>query len=212
MKLSFLVEDKKSWVYPHIEKLAKEVRGKLYTSIKQIEGGDILFIIACISLVPSYILDGYKYKLVVHESDLPKGRGFSPVQYQILEGKNEIPIYLIDAANNVDTGDIFYKDKIILDGTELLPEIRLKQWKKTEDLIKRFLSEAEPKSTPQVGKPTYYKRRTHQEDELDINKTIREQFNHLRILHNEEYRGWFKHKNKKYYITIHNGEADEEGT
>ena len=33
-----------------------------------------------------------KNNIVVHASDLPKGRGFSPMSWQILEGKNKIKL------------------------------------------------------------------------------------------------------------------------
>jgi len=47
--------------------------------------------------------------LVVHESDLPRGKGFAPVKWQILDGKKEIPVCLLETTEQVDSGDILGK-------------------------------------------------------------------------------------------------------
>jgi methionyl-tRNA formyltransferase len=44
--------------------------------------------------------------LVVHESDLPVGKGFAPIQWQLLEENNEIIISFLQAHGLVDSGDI----------------------------------------------------------------------------------------------------------
>ena len=46
-----------------------------------------MFVIGYTKILPKEFLEGNKLVLVIHESDLPKGKGFSPVQWQILEGK-----------------------------------------------------------------------------------------------------------------------------
>ena len=69
------------------------------------------------------------------------------------------------------------------------------------------INELEPK--PQVGEETMYKRLTRKDNSIDINKSIKEQFNHLRIADNERYPLWFEYKNTKYIIHIYKGEDDE---
>ena len=141
--------------------------------------------------------------LVIHESNLPKGRGFAPVQNQILQNKSIIPVVLFEATNKIDEGSILLKDKIVLNGTELNREIRDKQAEITIKIIKKFLSKY-PKivKNKQTGKPTYYKKRSVKDSKLDINKTIKSQFNLLRIVDNEKYPAYFIHKNRKYVINI----------
>lgn len=63
-------------------------------------------------VLKSEILSSNKLLLVVHKSDLPKGRGFAPVQWQILEGKADITVCLIEISDDVDAGNI--SDKMIL--------------------------------------------------------------------------------------------------
>jgi methionyl-tRNA formyltransferase len=55
----------------------------------------------------------------------------------------------------------------------------------------------------QSGKSTYNKKRIPKDSELDINKTIKEQFNHLRINDNVNFPSFFIYKKTKYFIEIY---------
>ena len=59
------------------------------------------------------ILEKFKNNLVVHESDLPNGRGWSPMSWQVLEGHKKIPFTLIEADRKVDCGIIYAKNGLI---------------------------------------------------------------------------------------------------
>ena len=56
------------------------------------------------------------YNLVVHESALPKGQGWSPMTWQILEGLNIIPVTLFEAVADLDAGPIHLQHQIKLKG------------------------------------------------------------------------------------------------
>ena len=123
--------------------------------------------------------------------------------WQVLAGKNRIPVVLLEAVDDIDAGPIYLWDEIHLDGTELLPEIRRRQGGKTVELVCRFL-ESWPDLKPRVqeGKPTYSPRRTTEHDRLDVNKSIADQFDHLRIVNNDKYPAWFEHRGRKYRLRI----------
>ena len=71
-------------------------------------------------------------------------------------------------------------------------EIREKQAQKTMELCLQFLDGYEKLEVKkQKGKPFFYKKRTPIDSELDINKTVEEQFNLLRIVNNEEFPAFF---------------------
>ena len=53
---------------------------------KDLVAGDICILLSC-ELLDKEQLALHKHNLVVHESDLPKGQGWSPMTWQILEGK-----------------------------------------------------------------------------------------------------------------------------
>ena len=65
------------------------------------------------------------------------------------------------------------------------------------------------KGKSQRGEETFYKKRTPKDSELDINKTIKEQFNLLRIVDNEKYPAFFKFKNKIYTLKIESVKLQE---
>ena len=101
------------------------------------------------------------HNLVVHESNLPKGKGWSPLTWQILEGKNKIPITLFEANSDIDGGNIF-KDFIYLQGHELIEEIRIKQALKSFNLILKFLnSNPFPSGKRQKGFQLLFKKKSY---------------------------------------------------
>ena len=87
----------------------------------------------------------------------------------------------------------------MLNGTELSDEIRNIQGKQFLNIIKKFLIKyPNIKSKKQIGKGNFNKRRYSKDSQLDINKTIKQQFNHLRINDNELYPSFFYYKAKIY--------------
>lgn len=64
----------------------------------------------------------------------------------------------------------------------------------------REINKLKPKV--QFGEESFYKRRDTSESLLDINKTINEQFNILRVVDNNRYPAYFKKGNTEYIIKI----------
>ena len=164
--------------------------------------GDILCLLSCEKVFKNLSLN--KFNLVVHESDLPEGKGWYPVTWQILEGKSTIPITLFEAADTIDSGQIYSQAYISLDGTELLDEIKHKQGAVTQSLILSFI-ECLPdiKVRPQSGDETFYPRRRPDDSRLDVHKSLYEQFDLLRVCDNERYPAHFTMRNKEYVIKIY---------
>jgi methionyl-tRNA formyltransferase len=134
---------------------------------------------------------------------LPKGKGFAPIAWQILEGKKNIPVCLIEAAADFDSGRIWLKDQIVLSGDELCEDWRKLQGDKTIELCSRFVSEYQNLiPIEQCGESTYYRRRRAVDSEIDPDKSIREQMNLLRIVDNERYPGFFYINGSRYEIHI----------
>ena len=201
MKVQVLVDNLNSWIIPYAEKLVNFLKesghdSNLIHKHGEVVEGDILCLLGCEKIFKA--LDKNKHNLVVHESDLPKGKGWSPLTWQILEGKNEIPITLFEAAEGVDSGSIYLQNIVFLSGNELNDEIRQKQGEATIDLILKFIKEyPKVEGKEQQGEETYYPKRTPKDSELDINKSISEQFNLLRVCDNERYTAWFIYKERK---------------
>ncbi len=204
-----ILVDNDSWILPYVEDLQTQLGNKgLITHLardpKDIRSGWICFMLGCVNIVKDEYLSLNVHNLVVHESDLPKGRGFAPMTWQILEGKNLIPICLLDAsAGKPDEGNIWIKDVITLDGSEYLPTWRDLQGKKTIDLCLRFINEyGELRAQKQVGEATYYRRRTPEDSEIDLEKPLGDQLSLLRVVDSENYPAFYRVGNKKYILKI----------
>jgi len=167
--------------------------------------GDLCFFLGCSEIVGRDILNRNKNNLIVHESNLPKGKGWSPLSWQVLEGKNRVVVTLFEAEDDVDSGEIYLQDTIELQGHELVDELRKKQAEKTIDLCKEFVNEYPEvlnKSRTQKGSSTFYQRRAPVDSMLDPNKTIVEQFNLLRIVDNDRYPAYFNWLGQDYIMKI----------
>ena len=174
--------------------------------------GEICFFLGCSEIVKSKPRGQHKYNLVVHESDLPKGRGWSPLTWQILEGSQTVLVSLIEAAELVDAGDIYSQTEIELQGNELVEELRNKQasatFKLCDDFITGLPSTAE-KKRKQIGSPGYYNRRTPKDSELNVNIPLVDQFDLLRVCDNERYPAWFSYKGRKFVLRIDQSEEEK---
>lgn len=204
LKIQILVDNLRSWIneyakniFDELKKIGHEVR--LISKHQDVEKGDILFLLGCEKIFENLNSNN----IVVHESDLPLGKGWSPLSWQILEGKREIPITLFEANEGIDSGDIYSQKIMSFEGHELLDELKHKQGIYTKNLIIEFVkSFPNIKSQKQIGVESFYKKRGQDDSELDVNKTISQQFNLLRIVDNDRYPAFFKLNGFKYKIEI----------
>ena len=206
MKIQILIDNPNSWMVPYAKQLQTKLLKKGHTVLfhhfaEQVTAGDILLLLSCEKIFRDLHLN--KHNLVVHASALPQGKGWSPTTWQILEGKNTIPLTLFEATDKVDSGTIYATSSVQLDGTELIEEIREKEGHAINALIFDFIS-----SYPHLikyeptGNESFYKRRTSKDSELDINKSILEQFNLFRVVDNERYPAFFILNGQKYVLKI----------
>lgn len=178
---------------------------KLLHTIDDISTGDVLFLISCSFIITKEIRNRFNNTFVIHASDLPKGRGWSPHIWAILEGKNRITVSLIEARDEVDTGDIWGQKQIMYEGHELIDEINDKLFMAELDLMTLVLQNLKSLSpVKQVGIPgKYLRKRTPQDSEIDINKSIEEQFNKLRVVDSERFPAFFIRNGIKYVLKIY---------
>ncbi len=193
--LSLLVET--------LEKAGHTVR--VATTVDEMAGGDFLLLLSFWGIVPAPVLARYLHSLVVHASDLPRGRGWSPATWAILAGQRNIPICLLEAADRVDCGDIYLRDEVLLSGHELVDEWRALLAMKTAELCLRFVggfpSILNTRET-QSGEPSYHPRRGPKDSQLETNKTLAECFNLLRVVDNESYPAFFEIEGIRYLLKI----------
>ncbi len=212
MKITLMVDMPDSFYLSYIHGFLEKLRALGHDVVyindsKYIRPGDCLFLLGCRSILSKEQLKLNKYNLVIHPSKLPEGKGSAALIWKILEGENELYLTLFEANEKIDSGDIYYQEKIMLEGHELSDEIRYKQAMKAFDIIVKFIdSYPNIHCKKQEGKSTFYPRRTPKDSELNINKTIHEQFNLLRVVDNERYPAFFKYKGHIYIIKIYKKE------
>jgi|SRR3972149_1625642 len=207
MKISILCTNKLHPVYPKLMKWCKDRKYihdvELMESTNTLSGGDLLFLISCNEVVNKDVRSKYRFCLVIHASDLPKGRGWSPHIWQILEGANNIPVMLLEAADGVDTGKVWAKDELKLEGHELFDEINEKLFAielRLMDYAVKHLDAIVPYE--QNGTTTYYRKRTPKDSRLDPTKTIAEQFELLRVADPERYSAYFDYRGYRYKVVL----------
>lgn len=170
------------------------------------ETGDIAFYLSYPKILSSSQLKNFKNNIIVHYSNIPQGKGWSPASWQILEGKKNITLSLFEAAEKVDSGKIYLQDSITLNGTELIHEWQTLFGQKTVELCITFI-ENYPKIIQEgklpEGTESFYPKRTPKDSELNIHKSIYEQFNLLRIVDNENYPAFFYLNGEKYILKIY---------
>jgi len=209
LKKIAVLTSEKSWFVPYAQKfmnILNEINynANLFLNHEEISNDfEIVFILSYFKVIEKDFLKQHKHNIVIHDSDLPIGRGWAPLFWQILEKKNKIPITLFEASEKADEGDIYIKDHILLEGHELNEEIRKKQAEKTIEMCLNFLNSYNNlMPIKQSGTTSYYSKRTPKDSELDINKSIKEQFDLLRIVNNEEYPAFFDYNGCKYIVKI----------
>jgi methionyl-tRNA formyltransferase len=170
--------------------------------------GDILFLISCHEILDTAARSQYRYALVLHASDLPKGRGWSPFVWQVLEGARRITVSLITAAELVDTGAIWHQLPVELTGLETFEELNTALFRCELALMNWAVEHIEGRSPQsQVGTPTYYKRRTPKESELDPDRSLRDQFDILRTADPVRYPAHVVIGGRRYILTLSPGDA-----
>ena len=93
MNITILTDNPNSWIIPYVNQLKDHLINLHFnvthiTNHGDIKKGDIMFILSCEKILPKEKLNFHEHNIVVHPSKLPEGKGWSPLAWQVLEGKN----------------------------------------------------------------------------------------------------------------------------
>ncbi len=122
--------------------------------------------------------------VVFHMTDLPFGRGGSPLQNLIDRGVNLTKISALKVSEGIDTGDIYLKEDLYLYGTA--EEIFLR----TGSIIKKMIYQiiaTKPDPIPQTGEIITFKRRTPSQSDISTINSIEKIYDFIRMLDAEGY-------------------------
>lgn len=113
-------------------------------------------------LIPESIWGSWP-TVIFHMTDLPYGRGGSPLQNLIQRGHSSTMISALRCGAGLDTGDIYIKQPLSLHGSA--EEIFLRADGVIEQMIEQIVCE-EPAAIPQQGEPVLFSRRTPAQSNL----------------------------------------------
>ena len=119
--------------------------------------------------------------VIFHMTDLPYGRGGSPLQNLILLKQRTTVLSAIRCEAGMDTGDIYLKENLSLDGSA--EEIFLRANHIMEHMIEEIIRE-KPIPTRQSGTPVLFKRRSPDQSNIAHcpEGDIRAWYDHIRML------------------------------
>ena len=145
--------------------------------------------------VPKEVVDTYEC-VCFHMTDLPYGRGGSPLQNLILRGHAETKLTALRMVEDLDAGPVYMKEPLSLKGSaEAIYEAATRL---SVEMIKRFVG-AEPVAMPQEGEVVTFKRRKPEESRIAGLSTIRELHDFIRMLDAEGYpRAFVEHDNFRF--------------
>jgi len=135
-------------------------------------------------MVPSSIVDAFEC-VCFHMTDLPFGRGGTPLQNLIARGHRETVMTAFRMTDELDAGPIYLKRPLSLEDSA--QEIYLRATEVSAAMIARIVAE-EPEPAPQTGEVTTFTRRTPTESEItsDI-EDLERLHDRIRMLDAESY-------------------------
>jgi len=189
---TYILLTNKSWHDTLYTKLAKRksekwirVSNRSEFSIENLSkiNPDSVFIPHWSSIIPLEIFENYEC-IVFHMTDLPYGRGGSPLQNLIVRGHKDTMISALRVNEGIDTGDIYMKSDLSLDGSAR--DIFLRSSVVIESMINKIIDQS-LQSVPQTGIPVEFKRRKPSESDISDLKEITDIYNYIRMLDADGY-------------------------
>lgn len=192
---NILVATIKSWNIVNAEKLKEKYKEKY--NIKIITKKEDLNLNTIEQINPKYIFfPHWSWKIpkeiyenynciVFHMTDLPYGRGGSPLQNLIERGHKATKISAIKVKEGLDTGDIYLKEPLSLDGTA--EEIFKRA---SEKIFNKMIPEILEKNLtpyPQKGEIVEFKRRKPSQSDISKLNSIEKIYDYIRMLDAEGY-------------------------
>lgn len=149
--------------------------------------------------IPAEIYENFEC-VIFHETDLPFGRGGSPIQNLIERGIYETKITALKCNKDFDAGDIYLKKELSLKdkpAKELFIDIG--------NIVSTMIDEIMEKQIipiPQQGEATIFKRRTPEQSDISSLTSLEKVFDYIRMLDAPGYpHAFIEHNNIHYSFT-----------
>lgn len=134
-------------------------------------------------LVPASIWSRYEC-ICFHMTDVPYGRGGSPLQNLIVRGHTNTVLTALRMVNEMDAGPVYIKRPLTLEGAA--HEIYLRASKRSFEMIEWIIAN-EPTPVVQSGAPVLFKRRKPAQSKLPVAGSLGQIYDHIRMLDAQTY-------------------------
>lgn len=145
--------------------------------------------------VPNEIVNNYEC-VCFHMTDVPYGRGGSPLQNLIVRGHRQTKLTALRMVEDFDAGPVYLKEDLCLEGNA--EEIYIRASYLSADMI-RYIVDEEPVPQPQKGESTFFQRRKPPQSEIPSLSDLQSLYDFIRMLDAEGYpRAFLKHEGFRY--------------
>ena len=208
MKISILCSDVNHPVNGYLNEWIKKNSTQhdidLIRKKAELSSGKVLFLISCSEIILEQDRNKYDQVLVLHASDLPRGRGWSPHVWDIVNGAEHITLSLLEASDKVDSGRIWSQKRINVPKDAL--------WDEVNDLL--FTAEMEMMSfavneydmvvpyEQNSEDATYFRKRTPLDSLINVDQSIASQFDKIRICDPNRFPAYIEYLGFKYKIVM----------
>lgn len=135
------------------------------------------------NLIPAEIYENFEC-VIFHMTDVPFGRGGSPLQNLIARGIYETKLTALKCVKDLDAGPVYLKKSLSLHGNA--EEIYLRATRLSAEMMLEILSK-EIIPEEQKGEPTIFKRRKPEEGNIVGKDDLQEIYDFIRMLDAEGY-------------------------
>ncbi|MBI5329732.1 MAG: methionyl-tRNA formyltransferase [Betaproteobacteria bacterium] len=129
-------------------------------------------------LVPREIWSAHEC-VCFHMTDVPYGRGGSPLQNLIVAGLQETKLTALRMVEEMDAGPVYAKRPMSLEGRA--EDIYLRAGELSWEMI-RWMVETNPEPSPQTGEVTQFTRRKPEQSALPPEGSLERLYDHIRML------------------------------
>jgi len=189
---TYVVVTTKDWNVRNFYKIAREVKADwhLITNREDLTFAKIrplnpkyIFFPHWSWIIPKKVYSNFEC-VVFHMTDLPYGRGGSPLQNLIARGICETRISAIKVTGELDAGPIYLKENLCLHGNA--EEIFIRASDTAFNMI-RNIAKTRPSPVEQKGERVIFKRRTPAEGRIPAVPDLKKVFDWIRMLDAEGY-------------------------
>lgn len=186
------------------DSMESAIRERLGLEVLRIRNAEELNLSTLAGFAPRYIFFPHwswlipeeihqKFECVIfHMTDLPFGRGGSPLQNLIVRGYKKTMLSAIRCVKALDAGPIYLKCPLSLSGTA--EEVLLRAAKVSEEMIEWIIHE-QPIPVEQFGEPTEFRRRLPKDGDLAGLAELEKIYDYIRMLDADGYPSAFIENN-----------------